>query len=74
MTESQVAAMERKKHDDEACGVINTAYPSFLVSQDTYFVGTFKGIGRVYQQTFVDTYSKVTHTKLYTNKNIDYSC
>lgn len=37
-------------------------------SQDTFYVGTLKGVGRVYQQTFVDTYSKVAHCKLYTTK------
>ena len=68
LTESQVATMERKKDDDEACGEIETAHPGYLGSQDTYYVGTFKGIGRVYQQTFVDTYSKVAHAKLYTTK------
>ena len=68
LTESQVAAMERKKHDDDACGEIETQHPGYLGSQDTYYVGTFKGICRVYQQTFVDTYSKVVHAKLYTTK------
>ena len=68
LTESQIAAMERKQQDDEACGEIETAHPGYLGSQDTYYVGTFKGIGRVYQQTFVDTYSKVAHAKLYTTK------
>jgi len=68
LTESQVAAMERKKEDDVASGEIETAHPGYLGSQDTYYVGTFKGIGRVYQQTFVDTYSKLAHAKLYTTK------
>lgn len=54
LTESQVAAMEKKKDDDVACGEIETAHPGYLGSQDTYYVGTFKRIGRVYQQTFVD--------------------
>lgn len=68
LTESQVVALERKKHDDEACGEIETAHPGYLGSQDTFYVGTFKGVGRVYQQTFVDTYSKVALAKLYTTK------
>ena len=68
LTESQVAAMERKQHDDEACGEIETAHPGYLGSQDTYYVGTFKGIGRVYQQTFIDTYCKVAQAKLYPTK------
>ena len=68
LTDAQVAALERKKHDDEACGEIETAHPGYLGSQDTFYVGTFKGVGRVYQQTFVDTYSKVAFAKLYTTK------
>lgn len=68
LTESQVQALERKKLDDEACGEIDTAHPGYLGSQDTFYVGTFKGVGRVYQQTYVDTYSKVAQCKLYTTK------
>jgi transposase InsO family protein len=68
LTEVQVAALEKKKHDDEACGEIETAHPGYLGSQDTFYVGTFKGVGRIYQQTFVDTYSKVAFAKLYTTK------
>ena len=68
LTESQVVALEKKKQDDEVCGEIETAHPGYLGSQDTFYVGTFKGVGRVYQQTFVDTYSKVAFAKLYTTK------
>ena len=68
LTESQVIALERKKFDDEACGEIETAHPGYLGSQDTFYVGTLKGVGRIYQQTFVDTYSKVAFAKLYTTK------
>jgi transposase InsO family protein len=68
LTEAQVQALEQKKLDDEACGEIETAHPGYLGSQDTFYVGTLKGVGRVYQQTYVDTYSKVAHAKLYTTK------
>ncbi len=68
LTETQVAALERKKYDDEASGEIETMHPGYLGSQDTFYVGTLKGVGRVYQQTFVDTYSKVAFAKLYTTK------
>ncbi len=68
LTESQVAAFEKKKHDDKACGEIETAHPGYLGSQDTFYVGNLKGVGRIYQQTFVDTYSKVAFAKLYTTK------
>lgn len=68
LTEAQVIALERKKHDDEACGEIETAHPGYLGSQDTFYVGTLKGVGRIYQQTYVDTYSKIAFAKLYTTK------
>ncbi|HDV5941218.1 TPA: IS481 family transposase [Legionella pneumophila] len=68
LTEAQVIALERKKFDDEACGEIETAHPGYLGSQDTFYVGTLKGVDRIYQQTFVDTYSKVAFAKLYTTK------
>ena len=68
LTESQIVALEKKQLDDEACGEIETAHPGYLGSQDTFYVGTLKGVGRVYQQTFVDTYSKVALAKLYTTK------
>lgn len=68
LTESQVQALERKKQDDLVSGEIETAHPGYLGSQDTFYVGTLKGVGRIYQQTFVDTYSKIAFAKLYTTK------
>lgn len=68
LTESQVQALEKKKYDDEACGEIEMAHPGYLGSQDTFYVGTLKGVGRVYQQTFIDTYSRVAQAKLYVSK------
>ncbi|MGX5174517.1 IS481 family transposase [Aliikangiella sp. IMCC44653] len=68
LSDAQVAALEKKKHDDEACGEIETAHPGYLGSQDTFYVGNLKGVGRIYQQTFIDTYSKVAFAKLYTTK------
>ncbi len=68
LTDTQIAALEKKQDDDVACGEIETAHPGYLGSQDTFYVGTIKGVGRIYQQTFVDTYSKVAMAKLYTTK------
>lgn len=68
MTESQLAALEKRKKQKEAHGEIETYHPGYLGSQDTYYVGNIKGIGRIYQQTFVDTYSRVALCKLYTQK------
>jgi transposase InsO family protein len=68
LTEVQVQALEKKQDDDVAHGEIETAHPGYLGSQDTFYVGTLKGVGRIYQQTFVDTYSKWAAAKLYTTK------
>lgn len=68
LTEAQVAALEKKREDELACGEIETAHPGYLGSQDTFYVGSIKGVGRIYQQTFVDTYSKWAAAKLYTTK------
>lgn len=59
LTEAQVIALEKKKHDDEACSEIETVHPGYLRSQDTFYVGAFKGVGRIYQQTFVEGTSKI---------------
>lgn len=68
LTESQLLALEKAKLEKEAHGEIETECPGYLGAQDTYFVGTIKGIGRIYQQTFIDTYCKVGIAKLYTEK------
>lgn len=68
LSDTQIAALEKKKQDDEACGEIETAHPGYLGAQDTFYVGNLKGVGRIYQQTFIDTYSKVAFAKLYTTK------
>lgn len=68
LTERQIAALERKREEQLECGEIETAHPGYLGSQDTFYVGNMKGVGRIYQQTFVDTYAKVAFAKLYTTK------
>lgn len=68
LTEEQIAALEKMKSQKEAHGEIETHHPGYLGSQDTYFVGTMKGVGRIYQQTFIDTYSRVAQAKLYVEK------
>jgi len=68
LTEAQMIALERKREQREAHGEIETEHPGYLGSQDTYYVGNIKGVGRIYQQTFIDTYSRVAFAKLYTSK------
>lgn len=68
LTEAQVVALEAQRASEACHGEIETEHPGYLGSQDTYYVGAIKGIGRIYQQTFVDTFSKVAVCKLYTTK------
>ena len=68
LTEEQLRAMERAREEKEAHGEIETAHPGYLGTQDTYYVGTIKSVGRIYQQTFLDTYTKVAFAKLYDRK------
>jgi len=69
LTEAQLVALEKAKAQREAEGEIETEHPGYLGAQDTFYVGNLKGVGRIYQQTFIDTYSKVAFTKLYDRKN-----
>ncbi|PPL00341.1 IS481 family transposase [Parapedobacter indicus] len=69
LTEAQLAALERAREEKKAMGEIETHHPCYLGAQDTYYVGNIKGVGHIYQQTFIDTYSKVAFTKLYDRKN-----
>jgi hypothetical protein len=69
LTEDQLRALERAREEKEAVGEIETAHPGYLGTQDTYYVGTIKSVGRIYQQTFLDTYAKVAFAKLYDRKN-----
>src|SRR6187549_467007 len=68
LTESQLAALEKAKADKEAHGEFESECPGYCGAQDTFYVGTLKGVGRIYQQTFIDTYSKVAFAKLYDRK------
>jgi len=68
LTEAQLAALERVQQDKEAHGEFDSECPGYCGAQDTFFVGTFKGVGRIYQQTFIDTYAKFGFAKLYTEK------
>src|SRR4051812_17583331 len=68
LTEAQIAALEKAKSDKEAYGEFESECPGYCGAQDTFYVGTLKGVGRVYQQTFIDTYAKVGFAKLYDRK------
>lgn len=69
LSESQLTALEKAREEKQALGEIETHHPGYLGAQDTYYVGTIKGVGRLYQQTFIDTYTKVALAKVYDRKN-----
>jgi hypothetical protein len=68
LTEAQVIALEKAKTEKEAHGEFESECPGYCGAQDTFYVGNMKGVGRIYQQTFIDTYSKVVFAKLYDRK------
>ena len=59
LTEAQVVALKKAKVEKEAHGEFESECPGYCGAQDTFYVGTLKGVGRVYQQTVIDTYAKV---------------
>jgi transposase InsO family protein len=68
-TEAQLQALESAKRERESNpDEIETQHPGYLISQDTFYVGYLKGVGRIYQQTVIDTYASVAFAKLYTSK------
>jgi len=67
LTAEQVAYIEKlnpsfKERHGESSG------PGQLLSQDTFFVGTLKGVGRVYMHTVIDTYGSFAFGFLHTTK------
>jgi hypothetical protein len=64
LTEAQVAALEKAKREKETVGEFESECAGYCGAQDTFYVGTLKGVGRIYQQTFIDTYSKVAFAEL----------
>ena len=60
---------ERAKHRS-----LDTRYPGHIVGMDVFYVGTLKGIGRIYQFTAIDTYSSYAWAKLYVDKSALSAC
>lgn len=67
LTAAQVEAIEKanpcfkERHVESSC-------PGELISQDTFYVGQFKGVGKVYLQAVVDTYGSYAFGYLHTGK------
>jgi transposase InsO family protein len=68
-TEEQLRVLEQARKERETVpDEIETHHPGYLLAQDTFYVGYLKGVGRIYQQTVIDTYSAVAFAKLYNVK------
>lgn len=67
LTEEQIRLIE-KANPCFAERHVESDYPGQLLSQDTFYVGRIKGVGRIYLQAVVDTYCSYAFGKLYTSK------
>lgn len=67
LTEEQIRLLEKANPCFKERKV-ESPYPGYLLSQDTFMVGTIKGVGRIYLQAVVDTYGSYAFGKLYTSK------
>ena len=68
LTKAQLVALEKAKTEKEAHGEFESAHPAYCGAKDTFYVGNLEGVGRVYQHTFIDTYTKIAFAKLYDRK------
>jgi hypothetical protein len=55
------SSRNRKAKTEEAHGEFESEHPGYCGAQDTFYVGNLKGVGRIYQQSFIDTYTKVSY-------------
>ena len=67
LTEEQIRLIEKANPCFKERRV-ESPYPGYLLSQDTFMMGTIKGIGRIYLQAVVDTYGSYAFGKIYTSK------
>lgn len=58
----------KRRNPREAHGEFESEFPGYCGAQDTFYVGNMKGVARIDQQTFIDTYSKVAFARLYDRK------
>ena len=69
LSDVPISALEQAKEAKAAYGEIETYHPGYPGAQDTYYVGHIKGVGHIYQQTFIDTYAKIGFAQLYDRNN-----
>ncbi len=62
-------AREQARHHS-----LDTRYPGHIIGMDVFYVGTLKGVGRIFQITAIDTYSSYAWAKIYTDKSARSAC
>jgi hypothetical protein len=67
LTDDQIRLLERFSPEFRERH-IRVSYTGELVAVDTFFVGTLKGVGRVYLQSVLDCFSRYAWARLYPNK------
>ena len=67
LNEQQVKLLERFSPEFRERH-IEVKHSGELVAVDTFFVGTLKGVGKVYLQSVIDCYSRYAFGRLYTSK------
>lgn len=67
LTDDQVRHLERFSPEFRERH-IEVHHTGELVAVDTFFVGTLKGVGKVYLQSVIDCFSRYAWGRLYTNK------
>ena len=70
LTESQVQALKQAKEEKEDHGEIETPHPGFLLGQDTCYIVYIKDVGKVYQQTAIDTHSNLVFPRCIQTKRL----
>ena len=67
LTDEQIRLLERFNPEFRERH-ITTHHTGELVAVDTFFVGTLKGVGKVYLQSVIDCHSRYAWGRLYTSK------
>jgi transposase InsO family protein len=67
LTEDQTRLLERFSPEFRE-RLIEAPHTGNLVAVDTFFVGTLKGVGKIYLQTAIDCHSRYARARLYPNK------
>jgi len=69
LTERQIRLLQKHRgRTGDPEQHVEAPYPGYLLCQDTYFIGTIKGIGKIYMQSVVDAHCSLGFAKVYLSK------